>query len=125
MATFGPHAAGVVWGEQHDRLLNFVFRAFDCCVRDRELACAMTVDLLGHNPHLVDSADLDDDAIRAELVPLVAAALRERSSHSAIKVAVGHAAWQDRVARSRGAGAAGWHSAFGSVRTFTRHLHLT
>ncbi|EWC59726.1 hypothetical protein UO65_4965 [Actinokineospora spheciospongiae] len=125
MATFGPRLAGVVWGEQHDRLLNFVFRAFDCCVRDRDLACAMTVDLFGRNPHLVDSPDLDDDAIRAELVPLMAAALRERSSHTAIKVAVGHAAWQDRVARSRGAGAAGWHSAFGSVRTFTRHLRLT
>ena len=117
--------AGVVWAEEHDRLLNFVYRAFECCVRDRGLASAMTVDLFGAHPHLVESPDLDDERTRAQLVPLMAAALRERSSRAAIRVAVGHAAWEDRLARARSGDAAGWHAAFAAIGAFTRHLRLT
>ncbi|WP_156756606.1 hypothetical protein [Actinokineospora pegani] len=116
---------GVDWGDQHDRLLTFVFRVFDCCVRDADAASALTVELFGRHHQLVDSPDLDDADTRALVVGAMSAALRERFSRAAIRVAVGHAAWQDRMAAVKGAGATEWHGLLAWVRAFTGDLRLT
>ncbi|OLR91324.1 hypothetical protein BJP25_27040 [Actinokineospora bangkokensis] len=115
----------MAWGDQHDRLLTFVYRVFDTCVRDAAQASALTVDLFGRLHHLVDRPDLDDETTRAEVVVSIAAALRERTSREAIQRAIGHAAWQDRLSAPRRAGAAGWHTALGAVTAFTRHLQVS
>ncbi len=112
----------VEWGEQHDRLLDFVYRTFDCCVRDQRVATALTVELFGSHDRLIDNPDLDDDRTRSVLIPLMAVALRERASKAAIRVAVAHAAWQDRLVRRVGADP---HSVFAAVGSFTRHVRLT
>ncbi|MGQ0841860.1 hypothetical protein [Actinokineospora sp.] len=117
-------AAPVEWGTQHDRLLTFVYRTFDCCVRDQAEASAMTVELLANHDQLVDRPNLDDEATRAELVPLMAAALRERASGAAIRVALGHAAVHDSFAR-RPQPTADVHGVLSTVGSFTRHLRFT
>ncbi|GLZ36407.1 hypothetical protein [Actinokineospora sp. NBRC 105648] len=112
--------ATISWGVQHDRLLTFVYRTFDCCVRDPREASDLTVELFGEYHRLIDNPDLDDEQTRAVLVPLMAAALRERSSQAAIRAAVGHAAWEDRRTRA----GADPHALLDAVRVFTRHLRV-
>ncbi|MDQ3578573.1 MAG: hypothetical protein M3443_13470 [Actinomycetota bacterium] len=107
------------WGEQHDRLLSFVYRIFRCSGRDVAEASAMTVELFGENARLVTRPDLGDDTVRAHVVRLVTAMLGDQVTRGDLSTAVRQAAFLDSVTRR---GLAEIHESLSTLEGFTRHM---